>query len=330
MQTEFLIKDYYAILGVGRYAGLTEIRAAFRGMALKTHPDITKEPNNYERFILIREAYDVLTDPRRRTDYDRLWTIHHDESGSVDLGSDEAMGQAFDNFEAGDAYREEWEYFIRHPDDYLGLYESFLKAAFGSALSVLSGLGTAIAVVALVFIALPSLALAAASLITAFAATSLASVVLVVILFRLLRRARRGLRVARKRFAESMGRLVVRPLRGIPRQTGRWIIYFNYATACVLLALFAYVLVMYAGLGEGVDSLLALVPVGGAPGVLLLSALLAAAVALFAVAVPLMFEVVREALLEYPNIRYIKVTLKRGEGIEYVKRKELPAGRNEK
>jgi len=326
MQNEFHIKDYYAILGVDRSAGLARIRAAFRAMALKTHPDITKEQHNYERFILIREAYDVLTDPARRADYDRLWTVYRDEAGVVDLGSEEAMESAFEHFEAGDAYREEWEYFIRHPDDYLGLFEGFVKAAMGSALSVLAGLGAALAVVALVFVALPALALATASLVAAFAATSLASIVLAVLLLRALRRARRDLTRGRKRFAEFMGRLVVRPLRGIPRQTGRWIIFFNYLTASLLLALFAWTLVAYAGLGEGVDSLIALVPVKGAASILALAAGLVSAVALFAVAVPLMFEVVREALLEYPNIRYIKVTLKKGEGIEYVKRRELPGG----
>ena len=64
-------RDYYEVLGVARDAGQKAIRDAFRRLALKYHPDRNKEPGAEERFREIAEAYAVLSDPRKRADYDR-------------------------------------------------------------------------------------------------------------------------------------------------------------------------------------------------------------------------------------------------------------------
>ena len=62
-------KDYYEILGVGRSAGDEEIRSAFRSLARKYHPDKTgNNPEAENRFKEINEAYEVLSDPHRRSD----------------------------------------------------------------------------------------------------------------------------------------------------------------------------------------------------------------------------------------------------------------------
>jgi molecular chaperone DnaJ len=62
--------DYYAILGVPRTASDAEIKRAFRKLAQKWHPDVNKDPEAAERFKEINEAYQVLSDPRRRQAYD--------------------------------------------------------------------------------------------------------------------------------------------------------------------------------------------------------------------------------------------------------------------
>lgn len=62
--------DYYAILGVPRTASDAEIKRAFRKLAQKWHPDVNKNPEAAERFKEINEAYQVLSDPRRRQAYD--------------------------------------------------------------------------------------------------------------------------------------------------------------------------------------------------------------------------------------------------------------------
>jgi hypothetical protein len=63
-------RDYYEVLGLARDADAKAIRDAFRQLALKYHPDRNKEPGAEERFKEIAEAYAVLSDPKKRADYD--------------------------------------------------------------------------------------------------------------------------------------------------------------------------------------------------------------------------------------------------------------------
>jgi curved DNA-binding protein len=65
-------KDYYAILGVDRGAGAEEIKKAYRRLARKYHPDVSKEPNAEEKFKEMAEAYETLKDPEKRAAYDEL------------------------------------------------------------------------------------------------------------------------------------------------------------------------------------------------------------------------------------------------------------------
>ena len=65
-------KDYYKILGVARGAGDDEIKKAYRKLARKYHPDVSKEPNAKEKFQEVSEAYETLRDKEKRAAYDSL------------------------------------------------------------------------------------------------------------------------------------------------------------------------------------------------------------------------------------------------------------------
>ncbi len=65
-------KDYYATMGVARDATQDEIKRAYRKLARKYHPDVSKEPDAEARFKEVGEAYEVLKDPEKRKRYDAL------------------------------------------------------------------------------------------------------------------------------------------------------------------------------------------------------------------------------------------------------------------
>lgn len=65
-------KDYYATLGVVRTASGDEIKRAYRKLARKYHPDVSKEPGAEEKFKEVSEAYETLHDPEKRAAYDQL------------------------------------------------------------------------------------------------------------------------------------------------------------------------------------------------------------------------------------------------------------------
>lgn len=64
-------KDYYKIMGVSQDASEKDIKMAYRKLARKYHPDISKEPDAEERFKEMAEAYEVLKDPKKRSEYDQ-------------------------------------------------------------------------------------------------------------------------------------------------------------------------------------------------------------------------------------------------------------------
>jgi len=65
-------KDYYAILGVQKNAAADEIKAAYRKLARKYHPDVSKEKDAEAKFKDVAEAYQTLKDPEKRAAYDQL------------------------------------------------------------------------------------------------------------------------------------------------------------------------------------------------------------------------------------------------------------------
>lgn len=72
------LKDYYTIMGVKPTDELKTIKTAYRRLAKKYHPDVSKEANAEERFKEIAEAWNVLSDEQRRAEYDEMWAHRND------------------------------------------------------------------------------------------------------------------------------------------------------------------------------------------------------------------------------------------------------------
>jgi curved DNA-binding protein len=97
-------KDYYRIMGVKRDATPEEIKRAYRKLARKYHPDVSKAPDAEARFKEVGEAYEVLRDPERRATYDQLsasWKAGQDFHPPPDWDRDaEFRGRGFTDADA--------------------------------------------------------------------------------------------------------------------------------------------------------------------------------------------------------------------------------------
>ena len=104
-------RDYYEVLGVEKNASAAEIKSAFRKLAKKYHPDLNKDdPSAAEKFKEAQEAYEVLSDEEKRSQYDRFGHAgvgtgaqgmggfsSYSDFGGVDID----LGDIFDSFFGG-------------------------------------------------------------------------------------------------------------------------------------------------------------------------------------------------------------------------------------
>ena len=96
-------RDYYEILGVSKSASKDEIKKAYRKLALKYHPDKNKgDKASEEKFKEASEAYHVLSDDKRKTNYDQFGHAAFESGG----------GQGFGNFDFGGSFSDIFEDFF--------------------------------------------------------------------------------------------------------------------------------------------------------------------------------------------------------------------------
>ena len=76
-------RDYYEVLGISKSASIDEIKSSYRKLAKKYHPDLNKEPGADEKFKEVQEAYDVLSDEKKRARYDQFGHAAFDQNGGA-------------------------------------------------------------------------------------------------------------------------------------------------------------------------------------------------------------------------------------------------------
>jgi curved DNA-binding protein len=145
-------KDYYDTLGVTRGASAEEIKRAYRKLARKYHPDVSKERNAEAKFKDVQEAYEVLKDPDKRSSYDQLgrdyrpgqqfrpppdWEQHFGRSGTHRFSDLNGFSDFFSSLfggAAGNGYAQ--------PEEEAGVLEITLEEAFSGTrrrVSILEG-----------------------------------------------------------------------------------------------------------------------------------------------------------------------------------------------
>lgn len=95
-----MAKNYYDILGVSKDASADEIKSAYRKLAKQYHPDLNKDnPQAAEKFKEINEAYEVLSDPQKRQNYDTYGSANGPNPNDFFGGGGFSGGFSFDGFE---------------------------------------------------------------------------------------------------------------------------------------------------------------------------------------------------------------------------------------
>ena len=102
---DYLEKDYYKVIGVSKDASTTDIKKAYRKLARTYHPDANKgDAASEERFKEISEAYDVLSDDKRRKEYDEARALFGSGGFRVPGGARGGPGGGGFNFDLGDIF----------------------------------------------------------------------------------------------------------------------------------------------------------------------------------------------------------------------------------
>ncbi|OMF34168.1 molecular chaperone DnaJ [Paenibacillus sp. FSL H8-0548] len=126
-------RDYYEVLGVGKDASADEIKKSYRQLARQYHPDVNKAADAESKFKEVKEAYDVLGDDGKRSNYDRFGHVDPNQGmgggGGADFGG--GFGDIFDMFFGGGGGRRDPNAPQRGNDLQYTMTVEFKEAVFG-------------------------------------------------------------------------------------------------------------------------------------------------------------------------------------------------------
>ena len=136
-------RDFYDILGVGRKATADEIRAAYRKLARQFHPDVNKSADAQKRFTEVQNAYDALSDDKKRAMYDQFGSAAFETGSSQEAASRARAGPHY-GWENVGGRRGGGSVHVNggdfDPEDISSIFESvFGGGGFGGQGSVASG-----------------------------------------------------------------------------------------------------------------------------------------------------------------------------------------------
>lgn len=130
-------RDYYEVLGISKGATDAEIKKAYRSLAKKYHPDVNKEPGAEDKFKEVNEAYEVLSDPQKRANYDQFGFAGMDggfgQGGfSGGFGGFDDINDIFGSFFGGGSTRRQQSTGPRKGNDrFMQMRIDFMEAIFG-------------------------------------------------------------------------------------------------------------------------------------------------------------------------------------------------------
>ncbi|MFW6150104.1 MAG: molecular chaperone DnaJ [Chloroflexota bacterium] len=125
-------RDYYEVLGLSPGASHEEIRRAFRRLAFQYHPDRNRNPEAADRFKEINEAFQVLSNPQKKANYDRYGRMTSDSFGGFSDFGFGGLGDIFESFFGGTPFTERRRRSPKKGDSLQAqLTLSFEEAVFG-------------------------------------------------------------------------------------------------------------------------------------------------------------------------------------------------------
>ncbi|MGH8857827.1 MAG: DnaJ domain-containing protein [Polaromonas sp.] len=129
-------KDYYTVIGLTRDAAPDDIKQAYRRLARKYHPDVSIEQNAEARFKELAQAYEVLSSPEKRAEYDQQLGTHRKAAQGCSPTPEWSASQKFSRpvFDEGHTF---------DPSAFLSRYYAEWVAGWGIAWAMMRAAGPA-------------------------------------------------------------------------------------------------------------------------------------------------------------------------------------------